>query len=263
MAPYFGGHQADPQGVVIKDNSTGFLGFGRNTVTATSILSDTIWGLALPEIWCNSDGNPLFAFVANALMVAYRDESDYADSLGILGAGPIGGFTGMYVVTNADGYRYVVAPMVDGYTPQGFKVDGNLNVQISRGRRSRIPCTTWTSGRNRWTWCPRLCRRCSIRCRSVLRGRRTRCKLRPMTRSFRASGRSIPISPMRSWPTAACLQTSWLPGSCQSTSSAPRGRCAGDQIDLAVHDGWVVTGQRNIARGHLRNRLERASFGSV
>ena len=128
MAPYFGGHQADPQGVVIKDNSTGFLGFGRNTVTATSILSDTIWGLALPEIWCNSGGNPLFAFVANALMVAYRDESDYADSLGILGAGPIGGFTGMYVVTNADGYRYVVAPMVDGFTPQGFKVDGNLNV---------------------------------------------------------------------------------------------------------------------------------------
>ena len=128
MAPYFGGHQADPQGVVIKDNSTGFLGFGRNTVTATSILSDTIWGLALPEIWCNSGGNPLYAFMANALMVAYRDESDYADSLGILCAGPVGGFTGMYVVTNADGYRYVVAPMVDGYTPQGFKVDGNLNV---------------------------------------------------------------------------------------------------------------------------------------
>ena len=58
MAPYFGAHQADPQGVVIKDDSTGFLGFGRNTVTATSILSDTVWGLALPEIWCNSGGNP-------------------------------------------------------------------------------------------------------------------------------------------------------------------------------------------------------------
>jgi len=56
MAPYFGAHQADPQGVVIKDDSTGFLGFGRNTVTATSILSDTVWGLALPEIWCNSGG---------------------------------------------------------------------------------------------------------------------------------------------------------------------------------------------------------------
>jgi hypothetical protein len=128
MAPYFGAHQADPQGVVIKDDSTGFLGFGRNTVTATSILSDTVWGLALPEIWCNSGGNPLYAFMASALMVAYRDESGYADSLGILSAGPLGGFTASMVVTNADGYRYVVAPMVDGYLWQGLKLDGNLNV---------------------------------------------------------------------------------------------------------------------------------------
>ena len=83
---------------IIKDDSTGFLGFGRNTVTATSIISDTVWGLALPEIWCNSGGNPLFAFMATALMVAYRDESSYADSLGILGAGPLGGFTPSMVV---------------------------------------------------------------------------------------------------------------------------------------------------------------------
>ncbi len=128
MAPYFGGHQADPQGVVIKDDSTGFLGFGRNVVTATSIISDTVWGLALPEIWCNSGGNPLFAFLATALMVDYRDESGYADSLGILSAGPLGGFTASMVVTNADGYRYVVAPMVDGYLWQGLKVNGNLNI---------------------------------------------------------------------------------------------------------------------------------------
>ena len=128
MAPYFGGHQADPQGVVIKDDSTGFLGFGRNTVTATSIISDTVWGLALPEIWCNSGGNPLFAFLATALMVDYRDESGYADSLGILSAGPLGGFTASMVVTNADGYRYVVAPMVDGYLWQGLQVNGNLNI---------------------------------------------------------------------------------------------------------------------------------------
>jgi hypothetical protein len=44
MTPYFGGHPAEPQGVVIKDNSTGLWGFGRSTVTATSIISDTIWG---------------------------------------------------------------------------------------------------------------------------------------------------------------------------------------------------------------------------
>lgn len=125
---YFGAQQADPQGVTIKDDSTGFLGFGRNTVTATSIVSDTVWGLALPEIWCNSGGNALFAYLANALMVDYRDESGYADSLGILGAGPLGGFTASMVVTNADGFRYVVAPMVDGYLWQGLQVNGNLNV---------------------------------------------------------------------------------------------------------------------------------------
>ena len=44
----------------------------------------------------------------------------YADSLGILGAGPLGGFTASMVVTNADGYRYVVAPMVDGYHLAGL-----------------------------------------------------------------------------------------------------------------------------------------------
>jgi len=40
--------------------------------------------------------------MASALMVAYRDESGYADSLGILSAGPLGGFTASMVVTNAD-----------------------------------------------------------------------------------------------------------------------------------------------------------------
>jgi hypothetical protein len=129
MSKYFGGQQADPQGVLIKDDSTGFAGFGRNSVTATSIISETIWGLALPEIWCNSGGNPLYAFMCSPLMVTYRDESTFADSLGIVGAGPIGGYTGSSVVTNADGYRYVVAPMVDGFTWQGFKIDGNLNVK--------------------------------------------------------------------------------------------------------------------------------------
>ena len=98
MQAYFGGQQADPQGVIIKDDSTGFIGFGRNVVTATSIISDTIWGLALPDIRCNSGGNPLCAFIATALMVAYRDESGYADSLGILGAGPLGGFTASVVM---------------------------------------------------------------------------------------------------------------------------------------------------------------------
>jgi len=51
-------HPAEPQGVSIKDNSTVLWGFSRSTVTATSIISDSIWGNALQEIWCNDDGDP-------------------------------------------------------------------------------------------------------------------------------------------------------------------------------------------------------------
>jgi len=123
MAKYFGGQQCDPQGVFIKDDSTGFLGFERNRVTATSIVSDTIWGISLPEIWCNSGGNQANAFITNALVVDYRDESSYADSLGIVGAGPIGGFSNSGVAYDANNYPHIVSPMVDGFTWQGFKVD--------------------------------------------------------------------------------------------------------------------------------------------
>jgi hypothetical protein len=128
MTQYFGGQPAEPQGVVIKDNSTGLWGFGRSTVTATSIISDTIWGNALQEIWCNDDGDPGKAFWVNCMIAAGRDESDFYDALGIVGAGPIGRYTGMLVYQNADGYRYIIAPMLDGQPPHGFKVDGGLNV---------------------------------------------------------------------------------------------------------------------------------------
>jgi hypothetical protein len=128
MGRYFGGHPALPQSVSVKDNSTGVAGFGRNVVTSTSIVSDSIWGQALPEHWCNDDGDPGKALLINALMVAVRDESDFVDGLAIVGAGPIGLYAGMLVYKNADGYRYIIAPMLDGQTPHGFKVDSQLNV---------------------------------------------------------------------------------------------------------------------------------------
>lgn len=129
MSQYFGGHPEQPQSVVIKDNGTGIVGgFFRSTVTSTSILSDSIWGQPLPEIWCNDLGSPQRAFIANCLVAAVRDESDFEDVLAIVGAGPLGAFEGMSVQTNADGYKFIVAPMADGYPPQGFKVNGNLNI---------------------------------------------------------------------------------------------------------------------------------------
>lgn len=129
MSPYFGGHPEQPQDVVIKDNGTGIIGgFFRSTVTSTSILSDSIWGQPLPEIWCNYFGSPQRAFWANCLVAAVRDESTYEDVLGIVGAGPLGAFEGMSVQTNADGYKFIVAPTADGFFPQGLHIDSLLNI---------------------------------------------------------------------------------------------------------------------------------------
>jgi hypothetical protein len=130
MTRFFGGHPSVPQSVYIKDNSSGFLGFDRNSVTATSIVSDTMWGQALPDIWCNQGSSAVKAFMANAIIAAVRDNGDYFDVLGILGSGPIGHFTieGNYAgefVTNADGFTYLVAPMADGFPAQGLKIASN------------------------------------------------------------------------------------------------------------------------------------------
>jgi len=129
MSNFFGGQPAQPQSVVIKDNGTGIIGgFLRSAVTSTSIVSDAIWDTPLPEIWCNDGGNPIKAFWANAIIAAVRDESDYEDVLGIIGVGPISAYEGMSVQTNADGYKFLVCPLADGFPPQGFSVDSQLRV---------------------------------------------------------------------------------------------------------------------------------------
>ena len=167
MDDFFGGQPAEPQGVFLKDNTTGFLGFQRNRVTATSIISDTIWGQPLQEIYCNDGGDPGNNMPVNAAMIDVRDEGDFFDSLGIVGAGPIGEFTGMSVYTNSDGFSYPIAPMTDGNLPQGFKLNSHLQItgfhplMGLREVAGNDPCThlagnvsvsgttvTWVSGDN-------------------------------------------------------------------------------------------------------------------
>lgn len=126
MTRFFGGHPIAPQAVSVKTG--GVAGFFRNTVTSTSIVSDTLWGQALPEIWCNFHGDLGKAFIVNAPIIDYRDENDFRRAIGIVGAGPIGQFAGMGVVTNADGYKFIVSPLMDGFPPHGFKVDSQLNI---------------------------------------------------------------------------------------------------------------------------------------
>jgi hypothetical protein len=86
MNPYYGGIIAKPQGVRIKDNSTGVWGFGRSTITSVSLIADSIYDEVLPEIYTDSD------MPVNCKIAAGRDESDFYAALGIVGEGPIGSF---------------------------------------------------------------------------------------------------------------------------------------------------------------------------
>jgi hypothetical protein len=129
MDLYFGGMPLNQQSVIIKDEGTGgWFGIGKQTVTSTSIINDTVVGDPLPEIWCNNGGDPIKSFIAPGLMFSARDESSFIDCAAIIGSGPIqytitGDSSGI-LVNNAetDNLPYVVAPTLDNFYPQGFKL---------------------------------------------------------------------------------------------------------------------------------------------
>jgi hypothetical protein len=84
MNDYYGGIMAKPQGVRIKDNSTGVWGFGRSTLTSVSLVADSIYDQVLPEIYT---GSPM---PVNCKIASGRDESDFYAAVGIVGEGPLG-----------------------------------------------------------------------------------------------------------------------------------------------------------------------------
>lgn len=84
MDNYFGGIIAKPQGVRIKDNSTGVFGFDRSTITSVSLVADSIYDQVLPEIYTDSN------LPVNAKIASGRDESDFYAAVGIVGEGPLG-----------------------------------------------------------------------------------------------------------------------------------------------------------------------------
>jgi hypothetical protein len=86
MDDYFGGIIAKPQGVRIKDNSTGVFGFGRSTITSVSLVADSIYDQVLPEIYTDSP------MPVNAKIASGRDESDFYSAVGIVGEGPLGAY---------------------------------------------------------------------------------------------------------------------------------------------------------------------------
>ncbi len=97
MQRYFGGILAEPQGVRIKDNSTGVWGFGRSTITSVSLVADSIYDQVVPEIYTDS------AMPVNAKIAAGRDESDFYNALAIVGEGPLGGYGAGHTL---DGQRH-------------------------------------------------------------------------------------------------------------------------------------------------------------
>jgi hypothetical protein len=125
----FGGILARPQGVRIKDNASGTWGIGRNLVTATSIVSETIQGATLPDIWQNDDGDIKRTMPANCLVADGREEGDFYDGLGIVCRGPLGQYaTPQMVDRDGDGKKEsFVGHTIDGSPHHGFKVDVNGN----------------------------------------------------------------------------------------------------------------------------------------
>jgi hypothetical protein len=87
MKRYYGAVVAEPQGVTIKDNSTGVFGFGRSTITSVSLVSDSIYDQVIPEIYTDSE------MPVNCKVAAGRDESDFYEALGIVGEGPLISYT--------------------------------------------------------------------------------------------------------------------------------------------------------------------------
>ncbi|MBN2118516.1 MAG: hypothetical protein JW730_18225 [Anaerolineales bacterium] len=113
MKKYFGGIIATPQGVTIKDNSTGTWGFRRSSITSVSIIAETIYDQVVPEIYTD------VAMPVACKIAAGREESDFYDALGIIGEGPLG--IGVATGHTLDGQHHHGYPSAAGLRyAQGF-----------------------------------------------------------------------------------------------------------------------------------------------
>jgi hypothetical protein len=123
MKRYYGAILAEPQGVRIKDNSTGVWGFGRSSITSVSLVADSIYDQVLAEVYTDTD------MPVNCKVAAGRDESDFYEALGIVGAGPLVAYTTPRMVDkDGDGKKETfVGHTLDGQFNHGAKFDSNGN----------------------------------------------------------------------------------------------------------------------------------------
>lgn len=99
MENYFGGIIAKPQSVRISWS-------GEQPLTHTSLIADSIYGRAVPEIYCKITHPDLaIGLPVPALISAGRDEGDFYAALGVIGEGPIAEFAAprFEQYTNPDG----------------------------------------------------------------------------------------------------------------------------------------------------------------
>lgn len=83
MDNFHGGVIAKPEKIVTKDNSKGFFGFGRPKITSATIISDTIYGQVLAEIYTDAD------MEVPGHIAAGIDEGDFYAALGVVGEGEL------------------------------------------------------------------------------------------------------------------------------------------------------------------------------
>lgn len=117
MKRFYGGVLAEPQGVRVKDNSTGTWGFGRSSLTSVSLVAESLYDEVVPEIYTDSN-MPVTCKIATG-----RDEGDFYEAIGVLGEGPIT----LWVPTGArvyDSYLQLIGSKLDGQFNHGYP--GNL-----------------------------------------------------------------------------------------------------------------------------------------
>ena len=122
MKRFFGGVLAEPQGVRIKDNTTGTWGFGRSSITSVSLVAESIYDEVVPEIYTDS------AMPVNCKIAAGRDESDFYEALGIVGEGPLGSYA---TPGSLDDFGNQVGHKLDGQLHHGYP--GSLGLRTYLG----------------------------------------------------------------------------------------------------------------------------------
>jgi len=83
----FGGLDFYPVGVRLKDNTTGIWGFGRSSFTSVSVSADSVYQRVLQEIYTDK------AMRVPCDIAQGREEGDFYAATGIVGDGPISGYS--------------------------------------------------------------------------------------------------------------------------------------------------------------------------